>query len=344
MSSDSEISRRCKFCNKIFANRPNRVRHSGYYCDQNPNKKVKKQIPEICDSLNVENKAQDHIEAKLQIKQEDRRSFYKASVELIDKEFIIECASDQTPISGILKLILKIYFNKDLPLNHSIKMKSNRHSTVSVYHDDSWITITLASAVEHILFAITKFFINSSEQFDIGKDTLKDIVDVCTSKHGSPNHRRLCREIKMIVMNGTNFQAGEVLSNFIKDSIEIVQCENKQEIGYIYLIHVREFLNQNLNVYKFGKAKDLYKRFNQYPKGSRLIFAHEVNDYHEVEKHLLKLLRNTKEIQFRNDIGSEYFEGEKDFICMCICQFLTSMQASAPAMDGPVTPPELVET
>jgi hypothetical protein len=93
-----------------------------------------------------------------------------------------------------------------------------------------------------------------------------------------------------------------------------------EEVGYIYVIHVREFLTQNVDVYKFGKTKDIVKRFNQYPKGSNLIFTHKVQRYHEVEKNILKCLRTAQEhgIIFREDLGTEYFEANQETLCTYI--------------------------
>lgn len=43
--------------------------------------------------------------------------------------------------------------------------------------------------------------------------------------------------------------------------------------GYIYMIHLREFINANQPVYKIGKTKQLdsRKRIQSYPKSSCLI-------------------------------------------------------------------------
>lgn len=79
--------------------------------------------------------------------------------------------------------------------------------------------------------------------------------------------------------------------------------------NYIYLLHESEFVNKTENIYKIGRTKqENIKRFNQYPKGSRLLFQMICNKCENVETHVLKVF-NEKFIQ-RKDIGNEYFEGD----------------------------------
>ena len=43
--------------------------------------------------------------------------------------------------------------------------------------------------------------------------------------------------------------------------------------NYIYLLQEREFIKTNENIYKIGMTTKLnFERFNQYPKGSVLLF------------------------------------------------------------------------
>jgi hypothetical protein len=76
--------------------------------------------------------------------------------------------------------------------------------------------------------------------------------------------------------------------------------------GYLYVIHEREFIRTNECVYKFGRSHDIITRFNQYPKGSRLLFCVTSNDPVLHERIVLYHLRNL--FKNRRDIGAEYFE------------------------------------
>lgn len=77
--------------------------------------------------------------------------------------------------------------------------------------------------------------------------------------------------------------------------------------GYIYIIHVREFINSAKAIYKVGRTADICKRTNQYPKDSRLVYTMFVADMFKIETEVIKLFR--KDFRQRVDIGREYFEG-----------------------------------
>jgi hypothetical protein len=79
--------------------------------------------------------------------------------------------------------------------------------------------------------------------------------------------------------------------------------------NYIYLLQEREFIKTKEPIYKVGMTKkENHERFNQYPKGSVLLFQLICNDCKNIEKHLINIFKE-KFIQ-RKDIGNEYFEGE----------------------------------
>lgn len=83
---------------------------------------------------------------------------------------------------------------------------------------------------------------------------------------------------------------------------------------YIYLLQEREFIKTKEHVYKVGMTKkENYERFNQYPKGSVLLFQMICNNCKNMEKLVLKKFKEI--FKQRKDIGNEYFEGEyKDMI------------------------------
>ena len=88
---------------------------------------------------------------------------------------------------------------------------------------------------------------------------------------------------------------------------------NSETIQYIYIIQPREFYNHNELVYKIGKTKKLnLYRFNQYPKGSVLLFQMVCKDCDVSERKVIKHFTNN--YKHRKDVGAEYFEG--DFIKM----------------------------
>ena len=79
--------------------------------------------------------------------------------------------------------------------------------------------------------------------------------------------------------------------------------------NYIYLLQEREFIKTKENIYKVGMTrKENHKRFNQYPKGSVLLFQMICNDCENIEKFIIKQFK--EKFTQRKDIGNEYFEGE----------------------------------
>ena len=82
----------------------------------------------------------------------------------------------------------------------------------------------------------------------------------------------------------------------------------KMEIGYIYVIIEREFIKTNESIYKIGKTgQEKFKRFNQYPKNSILLYYQKCDDYENMERIILERLKS-KFVQKKN-IGNEYFNG-----------------------------------
>jgi hypothetical protein len=78
--------------------------------------------------------------------------------------------------------------------------------------------------------------------------------------------------------------------------------------NYVYLLQEREFIKTNEKIYKIGMTtKPNHTRFNQYPKGSTLLFQIICNDCCSLEKQILSNFKS--KFILRKDIGNEYFEG-----------------------------------
>jgi hypothetical protein len=78
---------------------------------------------------------------------------------------------------------------------------------------------------------------------------------------------------------------------------------------YVYIIYTREFIRSKENVYKIGKTTTTpINRFNQYARGSLLIFTHPVNNCTFIEKIIIKNF----DLKFKKmlDYGNEYYEGD----------------------------------
>jgi hypothetical protein len=80
--------------------------------------------------------------------------------------------------------------------------------------------------------------------------------------------------------------------------------------GYIYILKLREHINNNEEVYKIGRTNDIIRRTKEYPKGSKIIYTIHCNNMNESET---KLKRHLKQY-IRKDLGSEYFECDINII------------------------------
>lgn len=80
-------------------------------------------------------------------------------------------------------------------------------------------------------------------------------------------------------------------------------------VNYIYLLQEREFIRLNEQVYKIGKtSQHNLKRFNQYPKSSKLLIHITCNNCDMLEKKLIKLFKKT--YIHKKEYGNEYFQGD----------------------------------
>jgi hypothetical protein len=78
--------------------------------------------------------------------------------------------------------------------------------------------------------------------------------------------------------------------------------------NYIYLIHIREFVNSGDNVYKIGKTKQFdLKRFKSYPNGSDLLFHCFCDNCDISERDIINMF--DKKYIKRKEFGNEYYEG-----------------------------------
>ena len=93
---------------------------------------------------------------------------------------------------------------------------------------------------------------------------------------------------------------------------------NKISTSYIYIILLREFLekkdikefnNDSLNnIYKIGRtSQENYKRFNNYSRGSVVLFHRICFDSLPIEREIINVFK--KKFKHCKDYGNEYFQG-----------------------------------
>ena len=81
--------------------------------------------------------------------------------------------------------------------------------------------------------------------------------------------------------------------------------------GYLYILQEREFFRSGEDVYKVGRTdRDVFERFKEYPKGSRLLFCQHVplDRVKDLEDEVKARFRRL--FRARIDVGSESFVGQ----------------------------------
>lgn len=96
-----------------------------------------------------------------------------------------------------------------------------------------------------------------------------------------------------------------------------------ENLGFIYLIFLREFINANQDIFKIGCCENIDRRKAQYPKKSIVIFHRYTSNYKEIEKKIIQIF-DSKYI-CRRDIGREYYEGNHNDMINDICQIINDI-------------------
>ena len=91
----------------------------------------------------------------------------------------------------------------------------------------------------------------------------------------------------------------------------------------IYLIHTREFISTNAQIYKIGRSNYLDNRVKQYPNGSKILLMIACKHSKFCENNLKKLFKS-KFIQ-KSYYGSEYFEGNYIDMIKEICDYINNI-------------------
>jgi len=95
-------------------------------------------------------------------------------------------------------------------------------------------------------------------------------------------------------------------NNEINDDINNVASNINFE--GLYLIHIRECVMKNSNIYKIGRSNNLANRIYQYPNSSIVYLLIECPDSKKHESELINLF--TSKYKLKKFYGNEYFEGE----------------------------------
>jgi len=88
----------------------------------------------------------------------------------------------------------------------------------------------------------------------------------------------------------------------------------------LYLIHTREFISTNKEIYKIGRSSNITNILNHYPNGSKILLAMINKNSIQCKKDLIKQFKLTfTQKQF---YGNEYFEGDVDEMIEIISNYI----------------------
>ena len=95
--------------------------------------------------------------------------------------------------------------------------------------------------------------------------------------------------------------------------------ETQVETHYVYLLQAREFLNLNVPVYKIGRSKRVnLLRFEEYPRGSVLLFQSSCYDSLKLENEIIALFKR----KYILKLGNEWFQGDSDKMVQDFCDII----------------------
>ena len=88
----------------------------------------------------------------------------------------------------------------------------------------------------------------------------------------------------------------------------------------LYLIHTREFISTNKEIYKIGRSSNIENRVRNYPNGSKILLAIINKNSIQCKTNLIKQFKLTfTQKQF---YGNEYFEGDKYEMINMMCDYI----------------------
>lgn len=134
----------------------------------------------------------------------------------------------------------------------------------------------------------------------------------CKKKSSNNNEININMQFALQEINDMKQEIHDLKSQNVRHGNDQVIVNNKpiQTSGFIYIIHLREFINTNTPIYKIGRSVDMKKRLLNYPKNSVVVFTRQVDDNKEIEKEILNQFDDIFEQE--KDYGREYYSGDKD--------------------------------
>ena len=182
----------CEYCGKIFKSKPNLRRHIKNYCKYRHNivqqesikdkqiEILKEQVNKLMDKVGnttinntqVHNKIEkiDNIHQQSNIQQNNNvqlNCFGKENLSMLTDDVKQELIKG--PYKMMPKLMEMIYFNKEYPENHTMKMVNKNKDIMKIHDKDGWKLVDKNETVDYILedknYEVDSYYDNNAEDF-----------------------------------------------------------------------------------------------------------------------------------------------------------------------------------
>ena len=222
----------CDFCHKTYATRKTLLRHQKHYCNvkkEEENKEIQKtkEMNELKQILSKEMAEQNNKITKLidkvntttntmnnsgnnntnnshnQVNNIQLNVFGKEDLSMLTENVKQELIKG--PFKMMPKLMEMIYFNKNHPENHTMKLVNKKEKIMKIYDKEGWKYVDKDETIDYILedknYAVDSYYDNNEQQFsDFVKKTYGRFRELFDSRDEAL-WNKIKREIDFVLWN-----------------------------------------------------------------------------------------------------------------------------------------------
>tara|TARA_B100000795_G_C22740490_1_gene415107 strand:+ start:229 stop:1167 length:939 start_codon:yes stop_codon:yes gene_type:complete len=183
----------CEYCNKTFQSRNSMRRHIRLYCKVLKNKRIKEEeklkelkniitdeidnqnckITKLIDKLNTTNNTMNNSgnynisNSHNQVNNIQLNIFGKEDLSMLTEKVKQELIKG--PFKMMPKLMEMIYFNKDHPENHTMKLVNKKEKIMKIYNKEGWKYVDKDETIDYILedknYTVDSYYDTNEVQF-----------------------------------------------------------------------------------------------------------------------------------------------------------------------------------
>lgn len=233
---NTNISFICDYCNKEYATRKTLLRHIKHYCKVKKDYDVKKEadvtksenlselkkiiseemaeqnnkINKLLDNVNTTtnsnntmNNSGNHNNSHNQVNNIQLNVFGKEDLSMITENVKQELIKG--PFKMMPKLMEMIYFNKDHPENHTLKLVNKKEKIMKIHDKEGWKYVDKNETIDYILedknYAVDSYYDRNEAQFsDFVKKTYGRFRELFDSRDGEL-WKQITRDIDLVLWN-----------------------------------------------------------------------------------------------------------------------------------------------